>query len=185
MLLRVSIKSPITSCCIYSNSPFKCTSGYFVHAVIVPGQPSVSVTSITATSISLSWSVPSDSVVTSYEVMWRETDSGATEMTSGSLTDTSYTIEQLDSTTIYTITVTASNTGGDTFSLPVIISTGIPPCDSRSNLHNIRESIDSLCRDGADMPRPPYIGKACTRPNLEDLSLFRYLTIVYESLCTQ
>ena len=35
----------------------------------------------------------------------------------------------------------------------------------------IRESVDSLCRDGADMPRPPYIGKACTRPNLEDLSL--------------
>ena len=49
----------------------------------------------------------------------------------------------------------------------------------------IRESVDSLCRDGADMPRPPYIGKACTRPNIEDLSLFRYLTIVYESLCTQ
>ena len=49
----------------------------------------------------------------------------------------------------------------------------------------IRESVDSLCRDGADMPMPPYIGKACTRPNLEDLSLFRYLTIVYESLCTQ
>ena len=49
----------------------------------------------------------------------------------------------------------------------------------------IRESVDSLCRDGADMPRPPYIGKACTRPNLEDLSLFRYLTIVYESLGTQ
>ena len=50
---------------------------------------------------------------------------------------------------------------------------------------NIRESVDSLCRDGADMPRPPYIGKACTRPNLEDLSLFRYLSNVYESLCTQ
>ena len=49
----------------------------------------------------------------------------------------------------------------------------------------IRESVDSLCRDGADMPRPSYIGKSCTRPNLEDLSLFRYLTIVYESLCTQ
>ena len=49
----------------------------------------------------------------------------------------------------------------------------------------IRESVGSLCRDGADMPRPPYIGKACARPNLEDLSLFRYLTIVYESLCTQ
>ena len=37
----------------------------------------------------------------------------------------------------------------------------------------IRESVDSLCRDGADMPRPPYIGKACTRPNLQDLRLFR------------
>ena len=29
----------------------------------------------------------------------------------------------------------------------------------------IRESVDSLCRDGADMPRPPYIRKACNRPN--------------------
>ena len=94
----------------------------------------MSVTSITATSISLSWSVLSDSVVTSYEVMWRETDSGATEMTSDSLTDTSYTIEQLDSTTIYTITVTASNTAGNTDSLPVIISTGILPY-SISNSH--------------------------------------------------
>ena len=86
----------------------------------------MSVTSIAATSISLSWSVPSDSVVTSYEVMWRETDSGSTEMTSGSLTDTSYTIEQLDSTTIYTVTVTATNQAGiSTDSLPIIISTGI------------------------------------------------------------
>ena len=49
----------------------------------------------------------------------------------------------------------------------------------------IRESVDSLCRDGVDMPMTPYIGIACTRPNIEDLSLFRYLTIVYESLCTQ
>ena len=117
VLLRVSdiqfITCPSASSC------------YFIHAVIVPGQPSVSVTSITATSVSLSWSVPSDSVVTSYEVMWRETDSGATEMTSGSLTDTSYTIEQLDSTTTYTITVTATNQAGNTSSLPIIISTGI------------------------------------------------------------
>ena len=37
----------------------------------------------------------------------------------------------------------------------------------------IRESLDSLCRDGTDMPRPLYIGKACTRPNLQDLRLFR------------
>ena len=100
---------------------------YFLCSVLLPGQPSVSVSSITATSISLSWS---DSVVTSYEVMWRETDSGTTEMISGSLTDTSYTIEQLDSTTIYTVTVTATNQAGNTDSLPVIISTGTPLFDS-------------------------------------------------------
>ena len=35
---------------------------------------------------------------------------------------------------------------------------------------NIRESVDSLCRDGTDTPMPPYIG-TCT--NFEDLSLFR------------
>ena len=58
--------------------------------------------------------------------------------------------------------------------------------DANVPMHaGIRESVDSLCRDGADMPRPPYIGKACARPNLEDLSLFRYLSNVYESLCTQ
>ena len=49
----------------------------------------------------------------------------------------------------------------------------------------IRESVDSLCRDGVDTPMPQYIGKAFTRTNFEDLSLLRYLTIVYESLCTQ
>ena len=38
----------------------------------------------------------------------------------------------------------------------------------------IRESVDSLCRDGVDTPMPPYIGKAFTRTNFEDLSLFRY-----------
>ena len=58
---------------------------------------------------------------------------------------------------------------------------------SNSALKRIKSSLSESrsCRDGADMPRPPYIGKACTRPNLEDLSLFRYLTIMYESLCTQ
>ena len=36
-----------------------------------------------------------------------------------------------------------------------------------------RESVD-----GAEMPRPPYIGKAFTRPNIEDLSLSRYLIML-------
>ena len=91
------------------------------HFVLSSLSPRVSVTSITAASISLSWSVPSDSVVTSYEVMWRE---GATEMTSGSLTTTSYTIQQLESNANYTITVIATNIAGNTESLPIIFLTG-------------------------------------------------------------
>ena len=37
---------------------------------------------------------------------------------------------------------------------------------------NIRESVDSLCRDDADMPMPPYIRKACNHPNAAFVSLF-------------
>ena len=37
----------------------------------------------------------------------------------------------------------------------------------------IRESVDSLCRDDADMSMPPYIRKACNRPNAAFVSLFR------------
>ena len=79
-----------------------------------PGQPSVTVSSTTPTTISLSWSVPSGSVVDSYEVMW-ETDSSAT-ITDGS---TSYTITGLEEETNYTITVTATNAAGSAASEPV------------------------------------------------------------------
>ena len=61
-------------------------------SVSAPGQPSVRVTSITSTSISLSWNVPSGSVMTSYEVMWRALSSGDEANddggTSGSITST-------------------------------------------------------------------------------------------------
>ena len=81
-------------------------------------------TAITATSISLSWSVVGGSVARS-EVVWRETDRG-TESSSGSLTGTSYTIDQLESTTIYTVTVRASNAAGIvTDSQIIMVSTGM------------------------------------------------------------
>ena len=48
----------------------------------------------------------------------------------------------------------------------------------------IRESVDSLCRDDADMPMPPYIRKACNRPNAAFVSLFRYLTVIYGCFST-
>ena len=44
----------------------------------------------------------------------------------------------------------------------------------------IRESVDSPCRDGADTPMLPYIGKAFTHTNFEDLRLFRYMIMVCE-----
>ena len=83
-----------------------------------PGQPSVTVSSTTATTISLSWSVPSGSVVDSYEVVW-ERDSSAT-ITDGS---TSYTITGLNKNSNYTITVTATNAAGSAPSYRVTIVT--------------------------------------------------------------
>ena len=75
-------------------------------------QPSVNISSITATSITLSWSVPSDPVVDSYEVMWQrdtsgecpDEDEGSTTITDGS---TSYTITELEEDSTYSVTVTA------------------------------------------------------------------------------
>ena len=72
---------------------------------------------VTATSISISWSVPSDSVVTSYEVVWqRDTsgdcpneDQGNSTLTGGS---TSYDLVGLEENSRYTVTLTASNEAG-------------------------------------------------------------------------
>ena len=92
----------------------------------VPGQrqPSVTVVTTTSTSISLSWNVPSGSVVNSYEVMWQELSSGDEandDGGSGSITtSTSYTIQELNSLTIYNITVTAINDDGIAVSKPII-----------------------------------------------------------------
>ena len=113
---------------------------------------SVSVSSITASSISLSWSVASGSVA-SWEVVRRETDRG-TESSSGSLTGTSYTIDQLESTTIYTVTVRASNVAGTTDSLPITFSTGecvmciyIPASSIISTAASEAESVASTCAE--------------------------------------
>ena len=82
--------------------------------VAVTGQPSISVTGMTATSISISWSVPSGSVVESYEVMWqRDTSGECSDEDEGSTTvtddSTSYDIKSLEEDSSYSITVTATN----------------------------------------------------------------------------
>ena len=82
----------------------------------VPDPP---VISITATSITISGGVPSDSVADSYEVMWETNDVGGcsggsdmnrTTINSGSIT--SYEIMGLEENSTYIITVTASNAAG-------------------------------------------------------------------------
>ena len=95
-----------------------------------PGQPSVSVTSIISTSISLSWSVPSGSVVTSYEMMWqRDTSVGCIDVDEDSRTintnaiSTGYTISGLEEDSLYRITVTAVNSIVSIVSNPVTAMT--------------------------------------------------------------
>ena len=72
----------------------------------------------TATTISLSWSVPSGSVVTSYVVMWqRDTsmcpgdDEGSMSVTTTDIS-TSHTITVQQEDSDYVITVTAVNAAG-------------------------------------------------------------------------
>ncbi|CAI8045573.1 Receptor-type tyrosine-protein phosphatase delta, partial [Geodia barretti] len=97
---------------------FSDATTFEIALVPAPGQMLVSVSSITATSISLSWSVSSGRVA-SWEVVWRPTDRG-TESTSGPLSGTTYTIHHLDPSTIYTLTVSATNVAGTTDSTPIL-----------------------------------------------------------------
>ena len=89
--------------------------------------------------IILSWSSAGPSV--SYEVEWR---SGPVE-DSAQVSDgsTSYTISGLEAESTYTISVTAENDAGSSESEPVPVNTG------KRSL--IRESVDTLCRDDANI----------------------------------
>ena len=72
----------------------------------------ISVVSTTATSITLSGGVPSDSVADSYQVMWeRDTSIGCSDEDEGSATSIGE-ITGLHEDTSYIITVTASNSAG-------------------------------------------------------------------------
>jgi len=90
---------------------------------LVPGMPIAEVNSVTATTISLFWSVPSGSV-DSYMVTWERDTSGECPVENrGNRTFTggyfSYTIEQVEEDSNYTITLTAINAAGSAVSDPV------------------------------------------------------------------
>ena len=80
----------------------------------------ITVDSTTATSITISGGVPSDSIAESYEVRWvthdiggcfGDSDTGNTTIYTGSIT--SYEIMGLEENSRYFITVTASNSAGN------------------------------------------------------------------------
>ena len=85
---------------------------------LVPVQTTANVYSVTTTSITISLSVGTSSVVTSYEVMWQTNDvggcSGGSDMDSITINDDtiSYNITELEEDSTYSITVTASNSAG-------------------------------------------------------------------------
>ena len=128
--------------------------------VPVPGQSSMRQVSVTATTISLSWSVPSGSVMTSYEVKWQQSSSAAGSSgpstraedsmgTSDEISDgsTSYTIEGLESGIFYSITVRVTNAAGSTDSSPVNISTSK---DGNNNIALCRALGFTYCRIAAN-----------------------------------
>ena len=126
------------------------TNYYYISAIVSapPPQPIVNVSSKTAASISLSWSVPSAAEVTSSEVIWREasSDHGSRDGSS------SYDVQDLDNTTIYAVSVTVTNEVGSTVSQPVFISLGTHTCNIDSWYSN-RESVGyvGIARMHADM----------------------------------
>ena len=83
---------------------------------IVPDEPNVSVDTRTPTSISLSWTISSDSVVAGYMVMWeRDTTGECSDVNDGSATigSVGYTINGIEEDSSYDITVTAFNAAGN------------------------------------------------------------------------
>ena len=90
----------------------------------VPKLKYFSIDSTTATSITVRWSVSSDSLVDRYVVTWEESNSVASVTVT--ITDpfaTTYTLMGLESEATYSITVTASNAAGSTTSTPILVST--------------------------------------------------------------
>ena len=95
--------------------------------------PVPTVTSMGSTSISLTWSVPpSLGQVEDYEVTWQVVTglseiSGSNNLeSSGLITETSYTMEDLLTSTVYSITVVANTniTNQKTINQPIISFTG-------------------------------------------------------------
>lgn len=93
--------------------------------ISVPGVPEIQVTSVTTSSVTISWSVPSGSAVDSYEVV-RERDHNSFSSFRESLNNltTTYTVTGLEEygNTVITITVRAHNMAGSSTSAQLNVS---------------------------------------------------------------
>ncbi|CAI8028403.1 Receptor-type tyrosine-protein phosphatase F, partial [Geodia barretti] len=96
---------------------------------LVPGPYlTVEVIMMGVSSISLSWRVSGDAVVGS-EVVWRAVSGPGGRDSSGSITSTSYTIRDLQTLSVYSVTVTVRTMSLGNFSESVIAFT-VPACES-------------------------------------------------------
>ena len=86
-----------------------------------PKKPTVTVQSVTASTILLTWSVSTGSVVDTYDIEWRSGGEVGTATISGETA--MYTITDLDSATSYAIVVTARNAAGSAQSNTVLAVT--------------------------------------------------------------
>ena len=139
----------------------------------------------TATTISLSWSVPSGSVVDSYEVVWeRDTsgecpdeDEGSATITDGS---TSYTITRLEEDSSYTITVTATNAAGSAVSDPVNAKTKIIG-DFNSFLYSVLLlHVTCSCSAVSVHSNPNHMSEVITNYHLQKVTLARAVTALQQ-----
>ena len=136
-----------------------------------PGEILLAVLSATPTSISLSWSIASSSA-TGWEVVWRDSNGNVTENTSGSLSGTNYTINDLLTTTSYSVRVRAVNAIGPT-ETPHIISvtsnfssTSLPPTPV-SSIISVTSNISSMNMTSLP-PTPVY--DSCPQMNTSSTS---------------
>ena len=115
-----------------------CTSTF-----TVPGSPNITVDTTVDSSISLSWSDPEDSVVTSYEVEWISDDCPEdVDEDNDTTTGTSYTIDSVRGDSSYNISVNAINAAGSSPSDRVTTKTNElgkewHSCDYTYYIHNV------------------------------------------------
>jgi hypothetical protein len=142
-----------------------------IYLMSPPGEILLAVLSATPTSISLSWSIASSSA-TGWEVVWRDSNGNVTENTSGSLSGTNYTINDLLTTTSYSVRVRAVNAIGPT-ETPHIISvtsnfssTSLPPTPV-SSIISVTSNISSMNMTSLP-PTPVY--DSCPQMNTSSTS---------------